>query len=70
MMARKIRRGIHILAPGLAAVWAAGPALSQDQYYAPAQNARTPWEAIVCTAIFLAGIAIVGFKHARRTHLD
>lgn len=31
---------------------------------------HTRWIAFVCAGVALAGVAIVGFKNAKRTHLD
>jgi len=42
----------------------------EDQYSAPARKEKTPWAAALYAAVGLAGVLVVGFKHARRTHLD
>ncbi len=70
MIARKIERATFVLALAVVGLLAAAPAWCKDEYDAPAREAQTPWKAIICAAILLAAIAVVGFKHARRTHLD
>lgn len=51
-------------------VLSAGAALGQDGYEAPEIETRVPVSAIGYALVFLLGIAVVGFKNARRTHLD
>lgn len=41
-----------------------------DGYLAPAAEARFPLVAIVYTLVALAAICVLGFRNARRTHLD
>jgi hypothetical protein len=54
---------------GLAVVCnAAGPA---DGYeLMPVPDAGVRWDAVGISVIFLAATAVVGFKNAKRTHLD
>jgi hypothetical protein len=44
---------------------------AQDAASAPKiEDGGTPWTAIIYSIVALAGIAVVGFKNAKRTHLD
>lgn len=44
---------------------------AQDAASAPKiEDGATPWTAIIFSIVALAGIAVVGFKNAKRTHLD
>lgn len=52
-----------------AAAWAARTAKSQPSG-APELKASVPIWAILCALVALAGICVVAFKNARRTHLD
>ena len=46
-------------------------AASQDDgFSALSRKAKTPWTAILYGVVSLAGIAVVGFKNSKRTHLD
>jgi hypothetical protein len=44
--------------------------LCEDEYSAPEKGSKTPWIAVLYAAVGLVGSLVVGFKHARRTHLD
>ena len=46
--------------------WAAQDAASAPKI----EDGATPWTAIIYSVVALAGIAVVGFKNAKRTHLD
>ena len=51
----------------------AGPAFAQRRVnpnVLPELDYSPPWVGILYTLIFIAGIVVVGFKNARRTHLD
>ena len=37
---------------------------------APEVESKIPWVAIIYAAVALLGIAVVGFKNAKRFHLD
>ena len=65
-------RIILILLLTLTAVMPAAVALAgrADGYEAPEIEAKPPWVAILYVFIALAGICVVGFKNAKRTHLD
>ena len=45
-------------------------ALCDDNYSTPAKQETKPWIAILYAVVFLAGILVVAFKNAKRTHLD
>lgn len=45
-------------------------ALAQDANKAPVLEADVPWMPVIVSLVTLGGIAVVGFKNARRTHLD
>jgi hypothetical protein len=45
-------------------------AASSDGYQAAAVEPQTPWWAYLYAVVALAGICVVGFKNAKRTHLD
>ncbi len=56
----------------LGMVVTAGLARDSDEFddYLPKIKPSTPWMALGYAAAGLAGIAVVGFKNANRTHLD
>ena len=54
----------------LAALFVPSVGLCEDEYSAPAKESKKPWMAILYAAVGFAGVLVVGFKHARRTHLD
>jgi len=48
-----------------------GPADGSDELdYIPTIEISTPWMAMGYAAAGVAGIAVVGFKNSKRTHLD
>jgi len=55
-----------------AAAWLLVPAVAicRDEYKNPAKKESIPWVAVLYMLVSLAGIAVVAFKHAKRTHLD
>lgn len=71
-----ITRKIYTVAGALLGVVSA--AYAQDDVVKPPidgigvapLDGSMPWIAILCTLVFVAGVAVVGFKNARRTHLD
>ena len=63
-----IRRGmiaLAVLALTAASAWAA-----KDGFEAPAPEGNVDWPAIGITAVAALAIAVLGFKSAKRTHLD
>ena len=48
----------------------AGVAAAQRAGEAPVLDYNPPWLGILYSVVFLAGVAVVSFKNARRTHLD
>ena len=46
------------------------PASGEDPYEGPQLESSAPWLAIMYAVVFAAGICVVGFKNAGRTHLD
>ena len=63
ILAMVVLAAVAILAP--VSVASAG-----DGYEAPEIETHVPVTAILYALVFLVGIAVVGFKNARRTHLD
>ena len=51
-------------------ILAARPVPGGDGYLAPATETRAPLLAIVYVLVALAGICVVAFRDAKRTHLD
>jgi len=51
------------LLAGADAAWA------QRGHEVPMLDYSPPWLGMLYTAVFLAGVAVVAFKNARRTHL-
>lgn len=45
-------------------------AVAEDGYTVEGMASSTPWLAILYTVVALGGVAVVGFKNSRRTHLD
>ncbi len=61
----KICAALFLLGPQIAA------AAGVDDGYAPPQaTASGGWINWLITGVFVAGLAVVAFKNARRTHLD
>ena len=67
-----MRKTCHLLvvAAALATSSAAALAAANDGFEPPALDAPTNWLAWVLGIVFIIGVIIVGFKNARRTHLD
>ena len=63
---RFILTGLVILAIAATAMAEAG----DDGHFAPDSEAKIPWRSILYIVVALGGIAAVGFKNAKRTHLD
>ena len=63
---RLILTGLIVLALAATAMAEAG----DDGHFAPDAEAKIAWRSILYIVVALAGIAAVGFKNARRTHLD
>lgn len=60
-----------ILTAALMAVGTASWTLGAgDGYDAPSASPDVNWIAWIFAAAFLIAIAVLGFKHSRRTHLD
>ena len=53
----------------LISILAAAPPVVGDRYQAPAVQGSTSLVAVVYTLVVLAGICVLGFKSAHRTHL-
>ena len=49
---------------------AAGACLAGDGITPPIPEPTFPWLAMFYTCVIVAGIAVVAFKNAKRTHLD
>ncbi len=45
-------------------------AVGEDMNPAVPLTDELPWSAIIYALVFVIGIAVVGFKNAKRTHLD
>jgi hypothetical protein len=54
----------------LCAMASSATAGTSDGYKFPDIEAQTPWSSVVYLAVFVAAVLVVGFKNARRTHLD
>jgi hypothetical protein len=54
----------------LALTSAAGAFETLDHYKAPDIEEMPPWWPILYMIVFVLGIAVVGFKSSKRTHLD
>lgn len=66
------RRGVRSLAvAAITLLWAA-PVMARriDPNVTPELDYSPAWVGIFYSLIFIAGIVVVGFKNARRTHLD
>jgi hypothetical protein len=70
MMARKVFQRAFTAA--VLVLLVAFPALAGDGFEgkAPQLEPSPPWVAIVYSVVGLAGVAVVAFKNAKRTHLD
>jgi len=44
--------------------------VERDGYPLPQTDPRNPWLPLVFMVVALAGVLVVAFKNARRTHLD
>ena len=62
----------YLPATVLLLAWSAGRLAADDGYVAaaPVAKVKIPWQAVLYALTALAGIAVVGFKNAKRTHLD
>lgn len=69
MLTASIRK-IVLVCLGIVPLLIPAAALCEDEYTTPTRKSQVPWMAILYTAVGLIGIAVVAFKHARRTHLD
>jgi len=61
---------VKLLWTGMALLLASATAVASNGTAAPAVELKTPWMAIVYAAVSAVGILAVGFKNAKRTHLD
>ncbi len=62
-------RKLAICLIGLLSAWLPAVAFAANNEV-PALEDTPRWGAIAYTAVAVAGIAVVAFKHAKRTHLD
>lgn len=59
-----------MIAVVLWAAAAAAPAKAPSTTEAPEADWSVPWMAVGYSLATLAGIAVIGFKNSKRTHLD
>jgi hypothetical protein len=67
---RAMKAARIFLAIWAALVWASVAACADGHDPGPEIEGKVPWMAITYSVVALAGIAVVGFKNAKRTHLD